>query len=149
MKPEKINNTIKIYMDAVSITKKQINWKGTFRKTEFWGQIFSPWQRDIVDSGIELSYWPARLHSLIDRYDNPKPESTIPATQGLIIWLRPKGPSRWYSIVMVLISIQYTSCEKLKGKAFTLGITVLKRCVKNYHSMRTIHFLHKVIFSTF
>jgi hypothetical protein len=32
---------------------------------------------DKVDSGIELSNWPARLHRLAGRYDNPMLESTI------------------------------------------------------------------------
>jgi hypothetical protein len=31
----------------------------------------------VVDSGIGLSYRPASLCSLADRYDNPMPESTL------------------------------------------------------------------------
>ncbi len=42
---------------------------------------------DIVDSGIGLSYRPARLHRLAGRYDNPMSESTISPSQGLRIWL--------------------------------------------------------------
>jgi hypothetical protein len=40
---------------------------------------------DKVDSGMELSYRPARLHRLAGRYeyDNPMPESTISSNQGL------------------------------------------------------------------
>jgi hypothetical protein len=32
---------------------------------------------DMVDSGIRLSYRPASLCSLVSRYDNPMPESTL------------------------------------------------------------------------
>ncbi len=35
------------------------------------GQILSPWRGDIADSGMGLSYRPARLHRLPARYDNP------------------------------------------------------------------------------
>jgi len=41
---------------------------------------------DIVDSGIELSYLPDRLHRLAGRYDDPMPGSTIVPSQGLRIW---------------------------------------------------------------
>jgi hypothetical protein len=41
---------------------------------------------DIVDSGIELSYRPARLHRMAGRYDNPTPQSTISPVRGLKIW---------------------------------------------------------------
>ncbi len=50
--------------------------------------VHSPWLGgDKVNSGIELSYRPARLHRLAGRYDNPTPESTISPSQGLWIWL--------------------------------------------------------------
>jgi hypothetical protein len=48
--------------------------------------------RDIVGSGIELSYRHARLHMLAGRYDNPMPELTISPSQGPRI--RPQTP-RW------------------------------------------------------
>jgi len=38
---------------------------------------------DKVDSGIGVSYRPAKLHRLEGRYDNPMPESTISPSQGL------------------------------------------------------------------
>ncbi len=47
---------------------------GTQRKS--CSLILSPCRGDIVDSGIGLSYRPARLHKLASRYDNPMPEST-------------------------------------------------------------------------
>ncbi len=48
----------------------------------FCSQILSPSLRDI-DTGIELLYRPASLCSLVSRYDNPMPESTISPRQGL------------------------------------------------------------------
>jgi hypothetical protein len=42
-----------------------------------WGQILSPWLKDIADSGIGMSHQPPRLHRLAGRYDNPLPESDI------------------------------------------------------------------------
>jgi hypothetical protein len=38
--------------------------------------------RDKVDSGIELSYRPARLHRLAGQHDNPMPESTLSLLSG-------------------------------------------------------------------
>jgi hypothetical protein len=40
----------------------------------------------IVDSGIGLSYNPARLHRMAGLFDNPKQESTISSSRGLGIW---------------------------------------------------------------
>jgi hypothetical protein len=37
---------------------------------------------DIINSGIGLSYRPARLHGLAGQYDNPMPESTISPPSG-------------------------------------------------------------------
>ncbi len=37
---------------------------------------------DKVDSGIGLSYRPAGLHRLADRYDNPMPTSTLSSHSG-------------------------------------------------------------------
>ncbi len=45
-----------------------------------------PHWEDIVDYDIGLSYRPARLHRLEDRYNNPISESTISHSQGLRIW---------------------------------------------------------------
>ncbi len=42
---------------------------------------------DIEDSGIGLSYQPARLHSLAGRYANPMAESAVFPSHGLRIWL--------------------------------------------------------------
>jgi hypothetical protein len=62
---------------------KEDIWSGdwtvhvVFKYAEAFSQIYSPWLGDKVDSGIGLSYYPARLHRLADRYDNPMPESTI------------------------------------------------------------------------
>jgi hypothetical protein len=42
-----------------------------------------PDRGDIVDSGIELSYRPARLHGLAGRYENLMPESTFSPSQEL------------------------------------------------------------------
>jgi hypothetical protein len=40
------------------------------------------------ESGIGLSYWPARLRRVEGLYDNPMPEATcISPSQGLRIWL--------------------------------------------------------------
>ncbi len=43
-----------------------------------------PYWGDKVNSGIELSYRPARLrlHMLVGLYDNPMPASTISPSQG-------------------------------------------------------------------
>ncbi len=51
-------------------------------------KFFVPDWGDIVDSGIWLSFRPARLLRLAGRYDNPMQESTIsPAPgKGLRIW---------------------------------------------------------------
>ncbi len=45
-------------------------------------QVHSPWLEGIVDSGIGLSYRPASLCSLADRYDNPLPELTLSPHSG-------------------------------------------------------------------
>ncbi len=41
------------------------------------GRIHGPWLGDIVNSGIGLTYRPARLFSLVRRYKNPMPELTL------------------------------------------------------------------------
>ncbi len=60
------------------------------------GQILILSHGDIVDSGIGLSYRPARLQRLAGRYINPMPEATIYPSEGIRIWLMiphplPKG----------------------------------------------------------
>jgi len=62
----------------------------------FCSQILIPWLGDKVDSGIGLSYRPARLHRLrlAGWYDNPMPESTLSPSQGLRIWLLVAGFDR-------------------------------------------------------
>jgi hypothetical protein len=40
-----------------------------------------------IDYGVGLLYWPARLHRMAGRYDNPMPWLTLSFSQGLRIWL--------------------------------------------------------------
>ncbi len=48
------------------------------------GQIRSPWRggEGVVDSGIAFLYRPASLCRLLDRYNNPMPESTLSPKSG-------------------------------------------------------------------
>ncbi len=55
-----------------------------------------PYFGDKVDSGIGLSYRPAKLHRLAGRYDNPMPESTISPIQELMnVATVFSAPSQW------------------------------------------------------
>jgi hypothetical protein len=47
-------------------------------------EFINPDWRDKVNSGIGLSYRPARLHGLRGRYNNPMPELTLYLSQGSI-----------------------------------------------------------------
>ncbi len=60
-----------------------------FGKEKYRGPIISLWLGggDKVDSGIMLSYRPARLHRLASRYDKSMPKSTLSPSQRLRIWL--------------------------------------------------------------
>jgi hypothetical protein len=44
-------------------------------------EFIDPDWEDNVNSGIRLSYWPARLCGLAGRYDNPMPELTLSPSQ--------------------------------------------------------------------
>ncbi len=47
-------------------------------------EFIDPDWGDKVNSGIGLSYRPARLHWLADRYDNPMPELTLSPSHGSV-----------------------------------------------------------------
>jgi hypothetical protein len=47
-------------------------------------EFINPDWGDKVNSGIGLSYRPARLHGLTGRYNNPMPELTLYPSQGSI-----------------------------------------------------------------
>ncbi len=46
-------------------------------------EFIDPDWGDKVNSGIGLSYWPARLHGLTGQYDNPMPELTLSSSHEL------------------------------------------------------------------
>ncbi len=84
-------SSIDLSLSAVKMRQNLLDKSGfrydfTGSQAASYSQTRSPWLGDIVDSGIGLSYRPARLH----RYDNIMPELAItppPPRQGLRIWL--------------------------------------------------------------
>ncbi len=75
------NRKIQIY--AISEKEQENSGRNRMRKIKNVigrgrRRILSPWPGGVVDSGIRLSYRPASLCSLADRYDNSMPEPIIP-----------------------------------------------------------------------
>jgi hypothetical protein len=58
----------------------------------------------IADSGIRLSYRPARLHRMAGRYDNSMPESAI----------SPHSGTKNLATVLIDVISKILSCEKVK-----------------------------------
>jgi hypothetical protein len=73
--------------------RRKTEVEGSFHRLLSWREgggrsvakfIVPDWE-DIVDTGVGLSYWHARLHRLAGRYDNPMTESTMYITQSGIM----------------------------------------------------------------
>jgi hypothetical protein len=68
---------------TIRICKKQ---RRDQRQMKSVAKFLVPHWGDTVDSGIGLSYRPARLHRMEGCYDNTMQDSTISNSQGLRIW---------------------------------------------------------------
>jgi hypothetical protein len=108
----------------------------------FRGPIHSPWLGDKVDSGIGLSYRPARLHRLASRYNNPMPESTISPIQGLWIWLQFASYQLFWYIYNWEITLWRRlgpSVCTLRWLAFEIGFFCIKRQPLRFFYTKTRH----------